>query len=506
MPNLRLALIVTGLWLSAIALSGGLLTFFGPGLPTMAGIAGVLIVALGAALIVSIRQDWHNSRMLASVALAAGLADRAGEPLDIASIVARMGKRLERAHHFKAAIAAMHQPALVVDDKGLILAASAGVGALAKEAAEGASLDTLFGEGYLQAGGGAPEEAMVMFGNGRFTVKRHTLAVGRYMLELVPAGSYIEDDDLDAFASALAGGQTGFRFEANVAATNPALAALNAGLTALDTELHQLEGVVAGTCELPDALHGPLGSLAIRLDDFTRAITDQLDEERNLRTALEDRLASVARLIDGFEQRAAHYGSLTSDSRDDAGATSKALADGGGRLKQARVIGRQAQDLVGEVDMAVRRAQVLVGELDKMTTEVDKMVQAIEDVSFRTNLLALNAAVEAARAGDRGAGFAVVADEVRQLAQITNRSAKDIRAVVQRGRAHSETGVIETNSLHGMIAGLEEHLRNLSTENDTIASTLDEGEVALRRLTGRMASFGEATTTTADTTPRRASA
>jgi methyl-accepting chemotaxis protein len=200
----------------------------------------------------------------------------------------------------------------------------------------------------------------------------------------------------------------------------------------------------------------------------------------------------VGRLLDGFEQRAAHFGSLTADSRDDAGATARALADGGERLRQALSIGRQARDLVGEADLAARRTQALVGEIDQMTQEIDQMVQAIEDVSFRTNLLALNAAVEAARAGEKGAGFAVVADEVRQLAQLTNRSARDIRGVVKRGRAQSETGVSEAQGLQKMIAGLELHLRNLSNETDTIAATLDEGDAALKRLTGRMASFGEA--------------
>jgi methyl-accepting chemotaxis protein len=42
------------------------------------------------------------------------------------------------------------------------------------------------------------------------------------------------------------------------------------------------------------------------------------------------------------------------------------------------------------------------------------------------------------------------------------------------------------------VAGLDQHLRNLSNETDSIAATLGEGEAALLRLTGLLASFGAA--------------
>lgn len=490
MPNLRLALIIAGLWLAAMALVGVLTNLLGTGPAGQGSVVGLLLVALAGTLFIATHLDRRERSMLASVALAAGLCDRPEETLTIASIVARLGRRLEKAHHFKSAIAAMQQPVLVVDEHGLILAASAGATMLVKGTAEGATLDVLFGSGYLDAGGGAAEEALVTLGGRRFTVRRRPIAAGRYLLELVPAGLYIEDDDLDAFAGALVSGQTGFRFEAKAAATQPALAALNKGLGALDAGLLQLVGVAAGG-ELPDALDGPLGKLATRLHDFTAAMVEQLDEERGVRAGLEQRLAAVGRLLDEFEQRTARYGTMTAESRDDAGTMDRALSDGAARLRQALAIGREAQDLVGEAGLAAQRTEALVGEIDRMTQEVDQMVQAIEDVSFRTNLLALNAAVEAARAGEKGAGFAVVADEVRQLAQLTNRSARDIRGVVQRGRAQSETGVNEALALQKMIAGLDGHLRNLSNETDTIVATLDEGDAALKRLTGRMASFGE---------------
>lgn len=503
MPNLRLALIAAMPWLGAVALAAGLLPALGNGPVWYLSVAVLLLAAMAIGLALAVRRSRQDSDTLGRLALAAGLSERADEALTIDSIILRLGKRLERAHLFKSTLAVLRQPVLVADSGGTILAASGGATALAQGAVEGATIDALFGAGYLDSGGGAAEETLVTLAGARFIVKRQNLAMGWYLLELQPAGLYIEDDDLDAFAAALAGGQTGFRFETGTALTRPALKALNKGMAAIDEGLRQLEGVAAGGGEMPDALHGPLGSLAVRLDDFTRAVAEQLATERGLRQSLEQRLAAVGNLLGDFEQRAAQYGTLGAENEVDAGATGKALADGGGRLRQARLIGRAAQDLAGELDLAARRSQVLVGEIDRMTAEIDKMVQAIEDVSFRTNLLALNAAVEAARAGEKGAGFAVVADEVRQLAQITNRSAKDIRAVVKRGRAHSETGVVEAQSLQKIIVVLDGHLRNLSNETDTIVLTLDEGEAALRRLTGRMASFGDTVARAAPLPSRR---
>nr|WP_236020926.1 methyl-accepting chemotaxis protein [Devosia sediminis] len=460
-------LAAAGVWMFFVAVAAGMLLAMGPGPAWFAAAGSLAGLALAGCAAAGVVADRRDAARLAAVAQAAGLVDRPGEVLSIAGIVARLGNRLEKAHHFRAAIGAIEAPLMVVDEHGVILAASRGMERLAPRAREGETLDGLFGPGYLDGGGGAPEEALVLLKGQRLVAQRRPLPSGRYALELLPAGHFIADDNLESALGALRLGQTGFRFGGEDVAVHPVLGQFNLMFETLDDGLMQLRAVMTG--EPMQKADLPLAAEAQMVIDLFAGLDEQQRDEAQARLALETRLGSVKTLLAQFEARAAELEQTAETGRQSLAAGVAKMAGLEAELAAARRRNHEADALAGQVEQAAERTKALVSEIARMAQEIDTMTAGIEDVSFRTNLLALNAAVEAARAGEKGAGFAVVADEVRQLAQVTNRSAKDIRVIADKGRAQARIGLDEAGGLQKITAALRENLRNLSNEPASIA-------------------------------------
>src|SRR4029077_9217691 len=128
----------------------------------------------------------------------------------------------------------------------------------------------------------------------------------------------------------------------------------------------------------------------------------------------------------------------TSASMEELGRSSVSIATEMQRVSsQAGAVRTSIEVAQSDLKVSADRAITLA----RRVSEIDHIVELINDIADQTNLLALNAAIEAARAGDAGRGFAVVADEVRRLAERSKTSAAEITKLVAGTQVESDETV-----------------------------------------------------------------
>lgn len=167
-------------------------------------------------------------------------------------------------------------------------------------------------------------------------------------------------------------------------------------------------------------------------------------------------------LAQGATEQAGTVDELTHSVSRIAEQTRANAQKAGQTAELAESIKNNAQKGAKQMEEMIRAVQ----EIDEANESIQKVIDAIDDIAFQTNILALNAAVEAARAGEHGKGFAVVADEVRNLAQKSSESAKDTSTLIENSLLKTKLGVQIANqtsaSLNEIVEGINESSRLVS--------------------------------------------
>lgn len=121
-------------------------------------------------------------------------------------------------------------------------------------------------------------------------------------------------------------------------------------------------------------------------------------------------------------------------------------------------------------------------DINSSSENIRKIIKAIEDIAFQTNILALNAAVEAARAGQYGKGFAVVAEEVKNLAAQSSQAAKETTDLIEHSAKSVEDGTKIAKDTASSFSKILAEVTNAAELVATLTAASNEQAAALGQI------------------------
>jgi methyl-accepting chemotaxis protein len=228
---------------------------------------------------------------------------------------------------------------------------------------------------------------------------------------------------------------------------------------------------------------GPMQGI---IDDLASGADQTSDASRQVSTSSQS-------LADGASRQAASLEETSSALEEMASMTRRNSES----ALQAKELSHQTRASADAGAHHMEQMRSAMDEIKASSDDIAKIIKAIDEIAFQTNILALNAAVEAARAGEAGAGFAVVAEEVRSLAQRSAASAKETAdkiAVAIRKNAH---GVNISGNVAEALNDIVGKARKMDTLVAEIAQASQEQSQGIGQVNGAIGEMDKVTQSSA---------
>ncbi len=174
--------------------------------------------------------------------------------------------------------------------------------------------------------------------------------------------------------------------------------------------------------------------------------------------------------------------------------------------EEAATVVAQVHRSVDDSNRALARMVVSMNGIEESSQKVARIIKAIEEIAFQTNILALNAAVEAARAGDAGMGFAVVADEVRNLAQRASQAAKDTAGLIEQSIANTSQGRDDVEQVVASVKTITTGVDQVKALVEEVSASTRQQAQGIDQVADAVARISKVTQTTAATAEESAAA
>ncbi len=143
---------------------------------------------------------------------------------------------------------------------------------------------------------------------------------------------------------------------------------------------------------------------------------------------------------------------------------------------------RQTATIAMKAAQDANEGKKAVSETVVAMRSISERIRIVEEIARQTNMLALNAAIEAARAGEHGKGFAVVATEVRNLAERSQKAAKEINELSVSSVAIAEKAGRHLEEIVSEIQKTAELVQEISSSGTEQANGITQVNKAIQQL------------------------
>ena len=237
---------------------------------------------------------------------------------------------------------------------------------------------------------------------------------------------------------------------------------------ALNSTVKQLNTMMVDVISYTNQLSGSSISLARTSEETASMTSKTADQSNSVAAAVEEMSTNVQSISIAMEQSTSNI-NMVATATEEMTATITEIAS---NAENARTISQEA------VDQA-KTASVKISLLQESAEKINKVTEAITEISSQTNLLALNATIEAARAGESGKGFAVVANEIKILSKQTADATVDIKRQIEDIQKTTSATVLDIQNISDIIIEVNRVINEIanaveeqSTASNEIASSI----------------------------------
>jgi methyl-accepting chemotaxis protein len=215
-------------------------------------------------------------------------------------------------------------------------------------------------------------------------------------------------------------------------------------------------------------------------------ITSSMEQQASFATELSSSVVEIASTMEEFSSTATQIAQHSQGVAERADRTLEETRHGAAEVESLA-------NKINNINQGIKNSLVEILDLGRKSTEINKVMEIINDIANQTKLIAFNAALEAASAGESGKRFGVVALEIRRLADSVVESTGEIEGriteildtinrlvmtseksshIAEQGQEHAARTVA---SLTGILNAVEETTDaarqiSLSTQQQQIAS------------------------------------